>query len=218
MNIHIICPFYRKYLLSTIIYYLEPTGIFWHPVCDPTDIKIFKNNKKNWIKPLLVEPFKPEEQCYRKINDFIEKETIIDNDYYGFMGDDDMYEPGFFNVIREQTAKIIFFSNYRGDTIPADDPSQHPIYPLIIDGPDKIRTCNIGMGMYILKGEILKQTKFDLTCIWDDGHYAEMLKERWPDDFICIPDLFVFGNYFQPGRFTTTKKFLKKTWELPNYE
>jgi hypothetical protein len=44
---------------------------------------------------------------------------------------------------------------------------------------------------------------------------AVELKIRWPNDFIIISDLFVFGNYFEPGRFTNEETFLKSTWKLP---
>lgn len=92
----------------------------------------------------------------------------------------------------------------------------HPVYPLIINIPDDIRVCNIGLGMYIIKGEILKQIRFSNIDKWGDGMMAVELKTRWPNDFIIIPDLFVFGNYFEPGRFTTKTKFIKSNWELPN--
>lgn len=218
MNIHIICPFSRKKLLPTLIKYLKPTGIIWHPVCDPNDIVAFENIDESWIKPFLCEPFKPNDMCYRKIDDYLNANNIIDDDYYGFTGDDDMYEPGFFNVIRSQTAKILVYSCYRGDSI-SDEPNSepHPVYPLIINKLDDIRTCNVGLGMYMLKGEILKQIRFGNEHKWGDGYFAEELKRRWPNDIKIITDLFVFGNYFQPGRFTSKEKFLKSNWELPKY-
>ncbi|MHA1342376.1 MAG: hypothetical protein ACTSQG_00185 [Promethearchaeota archaeon] len=212
MKIHIITPFYRQHLLPTLIKYLEGIDIEWHPVCDPVDIKAFENNDKSWVHPLLCPPLKiPGDQCYRKFNDFIDAGDIINEDYYGFMGDDDMFEPGFFDVIRQQTAKIIVYSNYRGN----NPTSNHPQYPLIMKNIDDICVCNIGTGMYIVKGEILKQTKFKIDHIWDDGRYAENLKNKWPNDIQILPDLFIFGNYFEPGRFTSKENFIKNTWELP---
>jgi hypothetical protein len=215
MNIHIITPFYRKALLPTLIHYLKPMDIIWHPVCDPVDIEVFENNTISWIKPLLCTSFLPTDMCYRKINDFIESENIIDDDYYGFMGDDDMYEPGFIDVIREQTAKILIYSLYRGNVIPECDTERHPPMSIVINSLDEIQVCNIGLGMYIMKGEILRQTKFQNNHIWDDGRYAEELKARWPDDIKLLPDLYIFGNYFQPGRYTDKNNFIKSTWELP---
>lgn len=223
MNIHIICPFYRKYLLPTLIKYLEPTGIQWYPVCDPEDIKSFLNLKKNnWIHLTLCEPFRPGEMCYRKINDWIglNLKNINDNDYYGFMGDDDMYEPGFFDVIRQQTAKILVYSCYRGDTTPQNPPpaENHPCHPLIIRTLDNITVGRIGLGMYMLKGIILKNNmRFDTGHRWGDGLFAQTLRERYADEIKILSDLFVFGNYFEPGRFTSAEKFLKPTWRMPEY-
>lgn len=216
MNIHIVCPFYRKYLLPTILHYLEPMNIIWHPVCDDIDIEAFKDNKYSWVRPLLCRPLIQTDQCYRKINDFIDAGDIINNDYYGFMGDDDMYESGFFDVIRNQTAKILINSNYRGDTIPNDRACiKHGISPLIMKTLNDVRIRNIGFAMYFVKGEILRQTKFGNEVTNDDGRYAEMLKKRWPNDIKILSDSFVFGNFFQPGRYTKKEKFLKSNWELP---
>jgi hypothetical protein len=216
LDIHVITPFFRKHLLPTLIHYLSPLHIQWHPVCDPVDIEAFLGNTIPWIKPLLCGKFQSLDMSYRKINDFIDAGNIAEEDYYCFMCDDDMYEPGFFDIVRKQTAKIIFFSCYRGDTVPnIPGAENHPVYPLIIRTANDIQTCNIGLGMYIVKGEILRRTKFNNTHKWDDGRYAEDLKNRWPADYIIIPDLFIFGNYFEPGRFVRKECLLKSNWELP---
>ncbi len=208
MKIHIICPFYRVFLLPTLIDYLEPMGIEWYPmICKKEKDVVFG---KSWIHPIIVPDLLPTDQCYRKINDFITTQQIINDDYYGFMCDDDMYEPGFFDVIRQQTAKILMYSNYRGDTTPVISGAEgHPTNPLHIQNLDDVRVCNIGLNMYILKGEILKQTIFSNNHKWGDGYYAENLKSRFPNDIQILP------NLFEPGRFTTKEKFLKPTWELP---
>jgi hypothetical protein len=222
MQINIICPFYRQYLLPTLIKYLEPMHIQWHPVCDPIDIQAFSDNTKQWIHPVLCKPFRAGEMCYRKINDWIDLnlDTINNDDYYGFMGDDDMYEPGFFDIVRQQTAKILMYSCYRGDAKTNNPPpaENHPAHPLIINGLDDVHVGKIGLGMYILKGSILRQMKFNITHKWGDGAFAQDLKAKWPNYIKFLTDLFVFGNYFEPGRFNTSEKFLKSSWRLPKYE
>ena len=217
MNIHIICPFYRKTLLPTLLKYLEPENIIWHPICDHIDIQAFDiNHLPLWVQPIICAPFLATDMCYRKINDFLDIGTIIDSDYYGFMGDDDMYEPGFFDTIRQQTARILVYSCYRGDTTPViEEAEQHPSNPLIIRTIDDIQVGRVGLGMYIIKGEILRQTRFGNNHKWDDGYFAVNLKERWPGEIKILSDLFVFGNYFEPGRFTSKNNFIKNTWELP---
>jgi hypothetical protein len=215
MDIHILCPFYRVHLLPTLIHYFEPMGIQWHPIVGH-DVKV--SFDRDWIIPLRTNELKPGEGCYRKINDFIETQQIIDDDYYGFLDDDSMYEPGFFDIIRQQTAKILFYSVYRGNSIPKNDGAEpHSIHPIRITSLKDIRVCNIGLGMCIIKGEILKQTKFKNTHKWDDGRYMERLKLRFPNEIQILPDLWVFGNYFQVGRYTDATKFIKSNWRLPEY-
>lgn len=211
MNIHIVTPFYRKHLLKTLIHYLQPMDIIWHPVCDPNDIKAFENNTLTWIKPLLCKPL--EWSSLRKINDFIDASDIVDNDYYCFMGDDDMYEEGIFDIIRQQTSKIIYISLSRGNAIPNGSP--HPCNPLIIKSIEDVRICAIGLPQYIMKGEILKQMRMDTTTCHADGTFAEDLKNKFPNDLKFMPELFTFGNYFEPGRFTNDTFKLKDNWKLP---
>ena len=217
MKIHVGTQFHRNYLLPTLIHYLEPMNIKWYPVCDPEEIKTFENINKPWIHPILCKPLQsPPEHACRKLNDFIENIAINDNDYYCFMGDDDMYEPGFFDVIRKQTTPIIFVSLSRGDTIP-EGAHPHPTYPLIMRDPDDVRVYNIGMTQYIMKGSIVKQMRFKNQNNFDDGIFGEDLKNKFPNQAKFIHDLFVFGNYFEPGRYTNDNWKLKKHWELPKY-
>ena len=215
-KIHIITPFYRKHLLKTLIHYLEPMNIEWHPVCDLVDIEAFENNNREWIQPLLCSSFKPGEQCYRKLNDFIDNTVIIDNDYYCFNCDDDMYEPDFFNNIRNQTSNILIVSMVRGNSITHNpDIINHPNFPLIQKSLNDIRVCNIGLQQYIIKGLILKQMRFGITRDIDDGLFAEELKRKFPNDIKFLSDCFVFFNYFEPGRYTNNDWKIKSHWELP---
>lgn len=197
--IHIVCPFYREHLLPTLIKYLEPMNIIFHPVITP-----FENvpDSRPWIMP-LVTPINAYVIAYEKINQFIKQYQINDDDYYGFMGDDDMYPPDFFDTIRQQTANILVYSLLRGDRIPEDNIEKHPIYPLIISKPSDMQVCNIGLLQYIVKGHILKQTRFNSNHKWGDGMYAEMLRDTFPNDIKFLPDLFAWGNYLQPGRYIT---------------
>ncbi|MHA1342377.1 MAG: hypothetical protein ACTSQG_00190 [Promethearchaeota archaeon] len=203
MNFHVIVPFYRQHLTDELIKHFEPMDLIWHPVCDKVDIEPFKNIDKDWIKPVLCPPLKiPGETAYRKINDFIDAGDIIDDDYYGFIGDDDMYVPGFIDKIKQQTAKIIIFSASRGQLTPDDDCIyKWPPIDLIINVLDDVRVAAIDFCQMIVKGEILKKTRFGIHDICDDGHYAENLKNTWPNDIQILPEIGVNKNYFQLGRY-----------------
>lgn len=202
MNFHVIMPFYRKHLTQKLIKYFEPMKLIWHPICDSVDIEPFKNITLEWIHPLLCQPMNPADQCYRKNNDFINAGNLVDEDYYGFLHDDDMYVPGFINKIKQQTAKIIFFSASRGQVCPDDDhPWKWPPVPLLINTIDDVRIAGIDMCQYIMKGEILRQIIFGNSSVCDDGIFAETLKKIWPNDILILPEIGVNFNYFQPGRY-----------------
>lgn len=202
MTFHAIMPFYRKHLLDDLTSHFEPMDLMWHPVCDPVDIQAFEGNTREWIKPLLCKPLIiPPDGCYRKINDFIDADDIDDNDYYGFIHDDDMYAPGFIEWVKQQTARIIICSASRGQRVSDVNGYPHPATPLIIKNLNDIHLYNIDMCQMIVKGEILRQTRFGNLVDYDDGLYAENLKMKWPDDIKIFSDIGVNFNYFQPGRY-----------------
>ena len=215
INVHILVPFYRKYLYKTLIHYYGKLGVIFHPICDAVDIEPFKDNELDWVKPLLCQPLKPNEQCYAKFNHFINSgEVIIDDDYYGFMGDDDMIEEGLSDELKKKNSDVIYISNYRGDRIPFDDGCPHPVHPIIPREPKDVAPCFIGLGEFYVKGHILKKVRFNTTKGDDDGRFAQNLLNVC-DSIEFMPDWFTFGNYFQPRRHTNPDKFLKPNWELP---
>ena len=212
MKIHILTPFYRVHLAQTLIHYYEPMGIEWYPIVAPKEDIPFD---MDWIYPIHVIELSAKETCARKFNDFLDTQEVIDDDYYGFMCDDNMYEPGFFDVIRQQTAKILIVSAYRGDSIPRDGSAPHGTDILKITSLKGIKISRIDFCQYIIKGEIFKQNRFDTFNKVSDGVYAVNLRLKYPNDIIFLPDSYVFFNYLQPGRYTTTSTFVKSTWSLP---
>lgn len=213
MNVHILCPFYRQYLYKTLINYYGKMGVIFHPICDSIDINPFKENKLDWVKPFLCPPLKPKEQCYVKFNYFIDSEEIIDDDYYGFMGDDDMVEDGLIDELKKKISDIIYISNYRGDSIPNDGSCPHSVRPIIPKRPEDVRPNWIGLGQFYVKGHILKEVRFNTASGAGDGMFAQALLRLGSVEFMS--DWFTFGNFFQPGRHTRKDKFLKPNWELP---
>lgn len=215
-NIHLIVPFYRKHLYEYLIKNYEKQNIIFHPICDDVDIEPFKNNKFEWIKPLLCPPLKNGEQCYKKINDFIEDGDIVDNDLYGFCGDDDMYEPNFATELKKSKADIVFISRYAGDKIP-NDGAPHFLMPLITKNIYDVYPGHIGLGQFFLRGNLLKKLKFRIDTGWGDGLFAQLLMLQ-NKSIEFRPDIFLFINYFQVGRYNDKSKMLKSNWELPYEE
>lgn len=216
MKVHVITPFYRKHLVQTLIKHLEPMNIEWYPMCNPDEIEPFTKIDIKWIHPKICGPSIPSDvQAFKKLNDFIDTQKIHDHDYYCFMGDDDMYEPGFFDIIRKQTEDIIFCSGSRGNRKPGSGPIIQGFRALRIFNENDIKPGNINLAQYIIKGKILRQIRFENKHGHDDGTLAVELKNKFKHNFVILPDLFVFINYFEPGRYTNRKFKLKPNWELP---
>lgn len=187
--------------------------VVFHPICDSVDITPFKDNELDWVKPFLCPPLKPGEQCYKKFNYFMDSDEIIDDDYYGFMGDDDMIEEGLIDELKKIDYDIVYISNYRGDKIPNDNGCPHPVHPIIPKCPDDVKPNWIGLGQFYVKGKILKKVRFNTVVGHGDGLFAQNLLGLGSLAF--APGWFTFGNYFQPGRHTDKSKYLKSNWELP---
>jgi len=206
LNFHITMPFHRHFLLETLKKDIGAMGVYWHPVCDPDEIKYFEGHNDEWIKPVLCNYLTiPGDQCYRKLNDFIDTGDIIDGHWYGFIGDDDIYAPGFCEKIcRFINAKIVTFSMSRGDNSPpTDSPYQWPGAPLYQHTLDCIRVANIDLCQYAVKGEILRQTRFGNASVCDDGNYIVGVKNRWPADICILSEIGVFKSFYEPGRYAT---------------
>jgi hypothetical protein len=189
-------------------------GVIFHPICDSVDIEPFEDNELDWVKPLLCPPLRPGEQCYAKFNHFINSVEIVDDDYYGFMGDDDMIEDGFIDELKKKNNDVIYISNYRGDSIPNDGGARHPVHPIIPREPKDVAPNFIGLGEFYVKGHILKKVRFNTTNGADDGRFAQNLLNVG-ESIEFMPNWFTFGNFFQPGRHTSKDRFLKSNWELP---
>jgi len=234
MNIHILTPFYRKKLARTLIYYWRQQNVKWYPLIAPKDYMEFN---EDWVLPIKVNELElgshvtGELTCFDKIEEFrnTQQQTIIDEDYYGVTCDETVYEPGFMDILKQQTAKVVICSAYRGNKTPGSDPTKvkwyrymNPPPVCVVKHVTQIKRNYIGMGQYFVKGEIFKHlpyvewsAKGFTRC--DDGHYIVELRERYPNDITILTDWYSFSNYLQPGRWTTTTNCIKPNWELPKY-
>jgi len=213
MEIHVLTPLFRVYLVPTLVYYLEPMDIQWYPIMTPSEITTFD---KDWIHPVHVNELPPKAQCCQKFNAFLDLHEIIDDDYYAFMCDDNMYEPGFFDVIRQQSAKILICALYRGDATPNDNVvDKHPTNTLKATKLSHIIPGRIDYAQFIIKGSLFKTHPFDPYVGCSDGRYIRNLAREYPHDVTFLPNLYALFNYFQPGRYNKKERFPKPNWELP---
>lgn len=180
-NYHIVTPFYRKENLHAIITNVQ--GFCWHAV---------EEGLPNFKDP-----------AYAKINHFIQKCEIVDNDYYQILNDDDALPLGFFEVQKAIAGDIVIFSMKRGDHVPAhQNPLQtHPTTDLIATR-NNMRIGGMGLQQIRFKGSIFKT----LVCKdnpFADGMLIETLRER--QDIVFVPNVYILFNYLEPGRYENTK-------------
>ena len=214
MKVHVLCPFYRTHFANTLVRYFESEGVEYYPIVAPKEDIEFG---VPWVHNIRVKELEPGEQCFRKFNDFIDTQSICDNDYYAFACDETVFEPGFFEIIKNQTAKVIFVSAYRGDTVPNDGSTPHAAHTHYVRSEEDIRVGYIGLGQFIVKGSVLKRVRFKIDAPVCDGEFAVLLSHRYKGNVAFLTDWFVFSNYLQRGRFTNKEALLKSNWELPEW-
>jgi len=215
--IHVVTAFARFENLDALILHYEKMGIIWHPVLFDNEQAI---EETDWIKPFVI-PFNPDlhdfiDIGYYKKNVFITDAEIINDDYYQIMDDDDMIAPGVYDALREKDDDIVFISMKRGQNIPEDiiEKRQYPASTLFAM-PENIIIGGVSTQQYITKGKIFRQLHFQVDYHCADGVMAVWLKDNF--EVTYAPELFVWFNYFEPGRwdkhiafgcmFNDTKRF-----------
>ncbi len=195
-NLHIIMPFSRTHLKDKLLkmYY----HFSFHPIIFKDQITDFPE----WVAPLVV-PDNPEgfDHCYHKLNQFIKKGDIQDDDLYMFMCDDDAIEREDLKAISLFNGEVLFISMLRGHKIPDNVTgfSRHPVNTLIAS-PQNIQPTSIGLEQFVIRGKILKTLKFNNSRT-ADGEMAVYLKDKCQCEY--APEIFVKFNYFEPGRWVS---------------
>lgn len=186
MKYHILMPFQRIENKNEIVEYFSKFNVILHPIIS----KSISFPKFRWIEPF--EYYLPEDgvnlSYYYALNKFIQKGEINDNDYYMFLTDQDILEPGFFNKLRWLRTDFAVVSMKRGN--------ERTYFP---------SWRNMGrQGMsgqqLVIKGKRLKNEKFVDTHI-ADAKFVSSLWTRYPHaDFTFVNDANVLFNYLDPER------------------
>ncbi len=200
-QIHLIMPFMRHNLKEILIKVYRPMGIIWHPI-------MFQNESTNfnepWIFPLIIPIDSKECKILMpgnfKRNWFIKNNEIINDDYYVTVDDDDMYEAGVFDKIKQMDDDIVVISMKRGRFIPmgVSDIRKYPITTLYAH-PDNVQVGKISAQQSFVKGKIFKQHLFNEEYHCWDGEMAIHHKESG-EQIRYEPGFFAFFNYYEPGR------------------
>ncbi len=85
-------------------------------------------------------------------------------------------------------------------SVQAQEPRRHPPDKLVAS-PDAIKVGGIGLEQILIKGSLLKekQYRFPLHC-WGDGMFIVRVVQENIDNTIFCPEINVWFNYFEPGR------------------
>ena len=205
--LHIITPFSRIENKEFYIENYKGKNIIWHPITAYSSIfkwEVFDNPN---IQPLVSSNIlEMESNKYNpstlKINYFIKNYPIINDDYYGFIFDDDWMKEDLPEKLNKYNDDVIFVSMKRGYQIPEGAPG-HGTETLI---PFKGVGCGqIGFQQIFIKGHILKQMEFfgdreDIRSGMPDGHMAVWLQENFEVKYVT--NLYVLFNYLEEGRWT----------------
>ncbi len=192
---HVLTPLIRYDLIDGLVENLSRQRVVWHPLTQEEGVKI---PNLRWIKPLYI-PIPPEWkgfEAYYKFNRFGEIVGWIDQQMYVYLGDDDLYAPGTFDILRETPGELVMMTMRRGDRCPG--PGKHGCSTLTAD-PGNRRMGSIGFEQLVMSGRLRKQWPYRHGNVCEDGFLAERLaasSEPWS----YAPRAEVYFNVFEPGR------------------
>jgi hypothetical protein len=203
-QIHLIMPYMRANNKEVLLNAYRPMDIILHPIMFEHEAAAISFDEP-WIFPVIVPreyeqgPEGMEIQNIKR-NYFIQNCEIIDDDYYVAVDDDDMYEPGVFDAVKQMDNDIVIISMKRGYRIP-DGVIPDRRYPIstLYAHPDNVRVGTISNQQSFVKGHIFKKYLYDDQGHCGDGRLAVRRKEAGIQT-VYRPDLFVLFNYYEPGR------------------
>lgn len=217
MIYNVITPLNRVENIEKMISILEPKNVNWHVVTDDTfpHNDEFKKYEKNWIHHYIMKNNKHMyfwERCNAAMNWLLDTMEINNGEMYCFLNDDDAVEPDYFkkittnlNHIKKDKGidfDIIITSMDRGDAIPTDAEAgrRHPPTRLTAS-VDNLKIGSIGLEQITISGKLLnsKKYKFPLEHAGDGMFILTAIREN-TQSVVLMPDVSVWFNYFEPGR------------------
>ena len=209
-QLHIVTPFSRLYLFDTLVNLLKPLNVQWHLMTEQpmvnTLLPIIKlYEATDWIHPVET-PTRPIDWsiCWRKINQFINTQNIVDVDYYTIMNDDDAIESSAVEELKKTDAEIVVISMKRGDRTPRHlngaPPRWSPHgFSTLLASPECMKPGSIGPNQIIYSGKIFRTLQYK-NVYAADGEMAEYVFNTYKDKIVYKPELFALFNYYEPTR------------------
>lgn len=207
-KIHLVMPFYRVENLDKLIDAYRPMNVILHTIVFEDEYFNFSNNEL-WIHGNIIFGMKSTDcnvrpECFKR-NWFIQNCEINDDDYYVCVDDDDMYEPGVFDAVKQMDDDIVIISMRRGYQIPKDvSPDRQYHTNTLIAHPDNVEITKISGQQSFVKGKIFKQHRFDEEFQAWDGLMAMHHKDTG-EQIAYRPDLFALFNFYESGRWKKSK-------------
>jgi hypothetical protein len=147
----------------------------------------------NWESRIIVRLPNDWDAAYYKANaalDALCKPTNEEGLYYGFLCDDDTYEPGIFAAIENAAAgekpEVIIISSHRWDR------NKEPWLDLMAADYNMSR-CKVGFEQYFVRADVMAQHRFK-NHREADGEMVEELWAKHSKGFKFLPELFVNYN------------------------
>lgn len=176
----------------------EAAGVQWYPILDDDLPRI--SFSQPWIHPIYAPPAPPKwfvghflfNYALDTLNAGAGGIQIQDNDYYSILTDDDFYEPGFFDKLRQHSGDAIITSMRRGD----HSIGRHP-KTLLLAEPSYMRRGLVSLEQLFMSGRLARTLRLEHSFD-SDGKLVEQVVARYQVAY--APEAFVWFNYLEPGR------------------
>lgn len=198
MTIQVITPLNRLQNFVAQQEMLRPHGVIWNVIMDQ-DSPFRLLYGEDWVVPYIFP--NPQSTFYARsnhsLNSFLAA-GLDDETHYCFLNDDDAYEPGFFDKVRQHDDDVIMVSMQRGQHTPGYVPPEraHGTDELVA-APENMVVGRVSIEQIIVRGRILKHCRLPLT-IAGDGEMIQYIVANNPVKY--TPDAKVWFNYYEPGR------------------
>lgn len=187
---HIITPFSRPHNIPALAAMFQNMGslVTWHPVCHDVshadslwdagaDTVLMHRHIEGW------------DLCYEKLNAALDYFSFPDEDYVGFLCDDDLYEPGVITELSRNVGLqvlVISAKRWHRGKVPRFDGC------VLEASRGNARPCHIGVEQLFVRADVMREYRFN-NSRYADGELAERLLADGRS-FFCCPDLFVGWN------------------------
>lgn len=170
-----------------------------HAINDNSDAYQPYSATAHWPDSLGCQQSETEVLCYAKINWWLDRFCRPDgNRFLHFLCDDDCVSPTFYGEVSStgKTAPIIIPSMMRGHN---SEGMRHECSTLVA-APENMKVGKVGLEQIIILESVMSRYRLDLRDGCADGRLIERIVTENPNDVVYRPDVAVWFNFYEPGR------------------